>query len=72
MRFEIKMIFQENASCYGYRRIYTCLMKSGITLSEKVVRRIMRQEKLEVYVSSHRKYSSYMGEISPEVHNILQ
>ena len=32
----------------------------------------MRQEKLEVYVSSHRKYSSYMGEISPEVPNILQ
>lgn len=72
MRCEIKRIFQENASCYGYRRIYICLKKSGITLSEKVVRRIMRQEKLEVYVSSHRKYSSYMGEISPEVHNILQ
>lgn len=72
MRCEIKRIFQENASCYGYRRIYTCLKKSGITLSEKVVRRIMRQEKLEVYVSSHKKYSSYMGEISPEVPNILQ
>lgn len=38
----------------------------------RVVRRIMRQEKLEVYVSSHRKYSFYMGEISPEVPNILQ
>ena len=72
MRCEIRGIFQKNASCYGYRRIYTCLKKKGITLSEKVVRRIMRQEKLEVYVSSHRKYSSYKGEISPEVPNILQ
>ena len=32
----------------------------------------MRQEKLEVYVSSHRKYSSYKEEIRPEVPNILQ
>ena len=72
LRCEIRGIFQENASCYGYRRIYTCLKKKGTTLSEKVVRRIMRQEKLEVYVSSHRKYSSYKGEISPEVPNILQ
>ena len=72
MRCEIRGIFQKNASCYGYRRIYTCLKKKGITLSEKVVRRIMRQEKLEVYVSSNRKYSSYKGEISPEVPNILQ
>lgn len=32
----------------------------------------MRQEKLEAYVSSYRKYSSYKGEISPEVPNILQ
>ena len=32
----------------------------------------MRQEKLEVYISAHRKYSSYKGEISPEVPNILQ
>lgn len=72
LRWEIKRIFHENTSCYGYRRIYTCLKKSGITLSEKVVRRIMHQEKLEVSVSSHRKYSSYKGEISPEVPNILQ
>lgn len=72
LRWEIERIFQENASCYGYRRIYTCLKKSGITLSEKVVRRIMCLEKLEVYVSSHRKYRAYKGEISPEVPNILQ
>ena len=43
-----------------------------MTLSEKIVRRIIRQEKLEVYVSSHRKYSSYKGEIRPGVPNILQ
>ena len=31
----------------------------------------MRQEKPKIYVSSHRKYSSYEGEIRPELPNIL-
>ena len=48
--YKIREIFQENASCYGYRRIHTQLKKNGVTLSEKIERRIMRLEKLEVYV----------------------
>lgn len=48
------------------------MKKKGITLSEKFVRRITRRAKLEVYVSSRRKYSSYKEEIRPEVPNILQ
>ena len=71
-RSEIKKLFDQNESCYGYRRIHTCLKKEGKVLSEKVVRRIMHQEKLVVYTSSRKKYSSYKGEICPEVPNILQ
>ena len=71
-RSEIKKLFDQNESCYGYRRIHTCLKKEGKILSEKVVRRIMHQEKLVVYTSSRKKYNSYKGEISPEVPNILQ
>ena len=72
IRTEIKTIFQENGKCYGYRRIYICLKKKGIVLSEKTFRRIMHQENLVVYTASRKKYSSYKGEISPEVPNLLQ
>ena len=45
------------------------LKNENITLSEKIVRRIMREEGLTVRLKKKRKYSSYMGEISPAVPN---
>lgn len=72
IRSEVVEIFHQNELCYGYRRIHACLKRRGKTLSEKVVRRIMRQEDLTVHVSVRKKYSSYKGEISPEVPNVLQ
>ena len=72
IRRRIKEIFEENKGRYGYRRIYGVLRKEGIVISEKVVRRIMREEGLFVRVRKRKKYSSYAGEISPEVPNILQ
>ena len=41
-------------------------------ISEKVVRRIMQEEGLIVFQKRRRKYSSYKGEISPEVENLLK
>ena len=69
----IKEIFIDNYECYGYRRIKRELKNSYETnISEKVVIRLMKQEGLKVYVpKSHTKYSSYKGEISPEVENIV-
>ncbi|MDD7615743.1 MAG: IS3 family transposase [bacterium] len=69
----IKEIFIDNYECYGYRRIKHELKNSYETnISEKVVLRLMKQEGLKVYVpKSHTKYSSYKGEISPEVENIV-
>ena len=55
----------------GYSRIYRELKKIGIVVSEKVVRRIMKSEGLIVKVKRTKKYSSYKGEISLEVDNII-
>lgn len=64
-------LFKENRNCYGYRRIHSELKKIGIGISEKIVRRIMKAEKLTVPTKRTRKYSSYKGEITPEVDNII-
>ena len=71
IRIRIKIIFQENRNCYGYRGIHGELKKIGITVSEKIVRRIMKEEHLTVPTKRMKKYSSYKGEITPEVDNII-
>lgn len=71
LRIQIKIIFQENRNCYGYKRIHGELKKIGITVSEKIVRRIMKEEDLTVPTKRMKKYSSYKGEITPEVDNII-
>ena len=43
----------------------------GIHISEKRVRRIMKQEELKVYQKKEKKYASYAGEITPAVPNWL-
>ena len=42
-----------------------------MVVSEKVVRRIMKEECLSVRSVKRKKYNSYAGEISPEVANII-
>lgn len=65
-------IFNESFSCYGYRRIHSVLKTSGKIVSEKVVRRIMKEESLAIPYNKKKKYSSYAGEISPAPDNILK
>jgi len=72
LRNKIISLFDENKGRYGYRRIHCLLKNSGIKVSEKVVRRIMREEHLFVRITKRKKYSSYMGEISPAVENKIQ
>ena len=69
LRIRIRELFKENESRYGYRRICRCLVKEGIGVSEKIVRRVMRQ-KGTVKISKTKKYNSYKGEISPAVPNL--
>lgn len=68
----IKKLFSENQSRYGYRRIHFLLKKQGITVSEKVVRRIMKELLLVVKSKKKRKYNAYQGEITPSVPNCIQ
>ena len=70
-RGQIASVFHENRGVYGYRRIHLALKRKGITLSEKVIRHIMKEEGLAVFVPKRAKYSSYLGEITPEVDNII-
>ena len=70
-RARIIALFYENKGRYGYRRIHVLLKREGIKLSEKIVRRIMKDEHLEVQHKRKRKYSSYKGEITPAVENII-
>ena len=70
-RTKIKSLFLENREVYGYRRIHLALKREGITISEKIVRQIMREENLVVSLPKRRKYNSYLGEITPEVENII-
>lgn len=71
-RRRISELFHENKGRYGYRRIYGLLKREGIVFSEKVVRRIMREDELSVKTKRRRKYSSYQGEVPPAVPNVIQ
>lgn len=72
MRSKIRFLFYENKQRYGYRRIYGLLKRENMTVSEKIVRQIMREEGLVVSGKRRRKYSSYQGEISPSVPNKIE
>jgi transposase InsO family protein len=72
LRKHICELFHRNRGVFGYRRIHTLLQNEGTTVSEKVVRRIMKQEKLIIKVKKKRKYNSYQGEITPAVNNLIK
>ncbi len=69
MRETVHNIFEESKERYGYRRIHAAIKASGQQISEKVVRRLMREQNLSVRKVKKRKYSSCLGEISPAVQN---
>lgn len=72
LRTRIHLLFNESKQRYGYRRIYGLLKREDITVSEKVVRQIMREEGFVVICKRRRKYNSYQGEISPSVPNKIE
>jgi transposase-like protein len=72
VRKKLREAFEKNRECYGYRRLHATLTSEGEIISKKVVLRLMHEERLVVLQSRRRRYSSYKGEISAEVGNILQ
>lgn len=74
LRKKIKEIFYDHNQAIGYRPITQYLRKldKPIIASEKVVRRIMKEENLKViYHKKKRHYSSYKGETSQAPPNII-
>lgn len=71
LREKIRQIFYEAGQSYGYRRIHAALRNAGCLISEKIVRRIMKEEQLIVYRPKKKRFSSYLGEISPAVENLV-
>lgn len=72
LRESMKDAFQDSFQRYGYRRIHAVITAGGEKISEKVIRRLMKEENLVVYHKRCRKYNSYKGEISPEVENKIE
>jgi putative transposase len=71
VRCMITDIFEHNHRSYGYRRIQASLSRQRVFLSEKVVQRLMKQERLQVARPKRRTYRSYVGEVSPASENII-
>ena len=71
MRKTVRTVFEESKERYGYRRVHAVIKASGKKISEKVVRRLMREQNLSVRKVKKRKYSSYQGEITPAVENVI-
>lgn len=73
LRLRIKALFAENSERYGYRRIHGCLAREGIHISAKIIRKIMSECGLTIKSKrKNKKYSSYKGEISPAVPNVIE
>lgn len=71
LRNRIIRFYHEGKECYGYRRIYGCLKNVGVRISEKVIRRIMKEEGLYVKTCKHARFNSYRGEITPAPPNLI-
>lgn len=71
LRQKIIQLFHDNRDIFGYRKIHMLLRKEGTIVSEKIVRRIMKEEALIVKQRHKQKYNSYKGEITPAVDNVI-
>jgi len=71
LRQTITDIFELNHRCYGYRRLQASLARQCVTISEKVVQRLMKQRSLVVSKPKRRRYGSYLGEISLAPENLI-
>lgn len=71
VRATIRNLFEDNYRCYGYRRIDGALRREGVRLSEKVVRRLMAEERLIVKTPRRRRFSAYAGDPTPAPPNLL-
>lgn len=72
LREQVRTAFARVDGRYRYRRLHAVLTKDGKVVSEKVIRRLMKDENLVVIGLKKRKYTSYKGEITPAVPNVIE
>ena len=71
LRADVRRIFEASGRSAGYRPVWARLRREGARVSEKVVRRIMREEGLRpLCLRGRRRWSSYAGEASPAPPNL--
>lgn len=71
LRQTITNIFELNHRCYGYRRLHASLARQCVTISEKVVQRLMKQDSLVIAKPKRRRYGSSLGDISPAPEKLI-
>ena len=73
LRMRICDIFHDSCGRYGYRRVHSVLRaEGGVTVSEKVVCRIMAEGDLHACRPGKRRCSSCKGEISDAPENLVK
>lgn len=73
VREAIREISEASMRTYGSPRIWLSLRRRDVLVSEKVVRRPMREEGIEVrHAKRRRRYSSHIGEIPPAVDGLVK
>ena len=65
LRDEVEALFRSTGGGRGYRAVHAELGRRGTRVSEKVVRRLMRERGLSAARRRRRAWSSYAGEASP-------
>ena len=70
LRAEVRRAFEAGRGAYGYRRVHAELRRRGTRVSEKVVRRLMREEGLEARRPRRRRLGSYEGETDERPPNL--
>lgn len=76
LRARVAGLFEQGGRAWGYRTIHRMLRLDGsdpIVVSEKVVRRIMREGAMRpVYLKRPKRWSSYAGEIGEAPANLVE
>lgn len=68
----VEELFELGRRRWGYRTIWARMRRAGVRVSEKTVRRVMREGGMRVaYGRRRRRYSSYGGEISQAPPNLV-
>ncbi|MGZ1492683.1 IS3 family transposase, partial [Brevibacterium sediminis] len=70
VRGRIREIFTDSRECYGHRKIWTVLVKEGITIAKKTVLRLMQDMGIKTKVR-RKRYNSHRGTIGSVAGNVL-